>query len=214
VHALKYALRQDPDVILVGEMRDEETVMMALNAAETGHLVLSTLHTNDATESINRILGTLAENAQGAVRIQLASVLVGVVSQRLLRKKDGHGRIAAVETLVNSPRVREFIADPNRTHLLKNVIEESQASGMQSFDQSMMYLIRQNLITEEEALANCDSPRDFKMKLEGVIGGDWREENEKTEIDMLHSPTKAPPPMQSENSDSIEIEFESIKKKA
>ena len=115
VDALKYALRQDPDVILVGEMRDYETIHMALNAAETGHLVLSTLHTVDAPETINRIVGTVPGDIQQAVRSQLASVLVGVLSQRLLRRADGKGRIPALEILLKNQRITDMILDPART---------------------------------------------------------------------------------------------------
>ncbi len=173
VQALKYALRQDPDVLLVGEMRDEETILMALNAAETGHLVLSTLHTVDATETINRILGSVSGAMQASVRAQLASVIVGVVSQRLIRRKDSKQRIPAVEIMLNNARVREMISDPARTGDLRRAIEESQNSGMQSFDQSLMSLFRRSLITKEEALLHCSNVRDFQLRLEGVVSGQW-----------------------------------------
>jgi len=172
--ALKYALRQDPDVILVGEMRDEETIMMALSAAETGHLVLSTLHTLDATETINRILGSVSTGMQVQARMQLAAVLVGVVSQRLLKRKDGKGRIPAVEVLISNVRVKDMIADPSRTQDISRVIEESQSAGMQSFDQGLMVLFQRGLITKEEALLNCSNVRDFQMRLEGITSGDIR----------------------------------------
>ncbi len=171
--ALKYALRQDPDVILVGEMRDEETILMALQAAETGHLVLSTLHTNDATETINRVLASVSGDTQAAVRMQLASVLVGVVSQRLISKIDKKGRVAAVEILINNARVRDMIYDPDRTHDIRKAMDESADLGMQSFDTSLMELCKRGLISEQEALAQCSNPRDFKMRLSGVTGGDW-----------------------------------------
>lgn len=169
--ALKYALRQDPDVILVGEMRDEETVEMAINAAETGHLVLSTLHTNDAPETINRILGSLPRKTESAVRAQLASVLIGVISQRLLLKKDGKGRIAVHEILINNARIREMIMDPGRTIEIREVIEESSTIGMQSFDQGLMSLFRNGQISKEEALENCSNAQDFQMRLDGVVTG-------------------------------------------
>lgn len=181
--ALKYALRQDPDVILVGEMRDEETIMMALNAAETGHLVLSTLHTVDATETVNRILGSVSEGMQSAVRGQLAGVLVGVVSQRLLRRADGRGRIAACEVMVCNTRIKEMIGDPARTAELSRVIEESAQLGMQSFDQSLMKLFKQNLISKEEALFYCSNVRDFQLRLDGVVNGDWREKEHEVDSD-------------------------------
>lgn len=176
--ALKYSLRQDPDVILVGEMRDEETILMALSAAETGHLVLSTLHTLDATETINRVLGSINVGMQAQIRAQLASVLVGVISQRLLRRKDGKGRIAAFEILLSNQRVKDMIADPTRTQDLHRVIEESQSMGMQSFDASLMQLFKNDLITQEEALNNCRNVQDFQLRLGGVVSGDWNEKDD------------------------------------
>lgn len=213
VKALKYALRQDPNVILVGEMRDQETITMALNAAETGHLVLSTLHTVDATETINRVLGSVSEGLQGAVRAQLASVLVAVISQRLLRRKDGQGRIVACEILLMNARVRDMVQDPKRTQDLLKAIEESNSEGMQSFDQSLMTLFQKDLISKEEALHNCSNIRDFQLRLGGIVSGDWREKDAEGEAsrakqikDVLASDgTQAP----------IEIEgIESPKKKA
>ncbi len=174
--ALKYALRQDPDVILVGEMRDEETISMALNAAETGHLVVSTLHTVDASETINRILGSVSGGMHNAFRAQLASVLVGVVSQRLIRRKDNRGRVPAVEVLVCNQRVKDMIADPARTANLAQVIDEGEAYGMQTFDQSLMKLFRDGFITRDEAIANCSNKHDFQLRLQGVVGGDWRQQ--------------------------------------
>lgn len=171
--ALKYALRQDPDVILVGEMRDSETIHMALAAAETGHLVVSTLHTNDSTETINRILASVDGDTQSAVRLQLASVLVGVVSQRLISKADKKGRVAAVEVLINNARVRDLILDPERTSDIRRVLEESTDMGMRSFDQSLIELCKSRQITEAEALAQCTNPRDFELRLKGVVSSDW-----------------------------------------
>lgn len=167
--ALKYALRQDPDVILVGEMRDEETIEMAINGAETGHLVLSTLHTNDASETINRVIGSMPSKSNAAVRAQLASTLIGVISQRLIPRADKKGRIAAHEIMVCNARVRDMIIDPERTISIRNAIEESENIGMCSFDQSLMRLYRQKLISEQEALANCTNVRDFQMRLQGVV---------------------------------------------
>jgi twitching motility protein PilT len=145
--ALRNALRQDPDVILIGEMRDRETIEIALMAAETGHLVLSTLHTTDAQETVNRILGVFDPHQREQVRRQLSSVLKCVVSQRLARRKDKMGFIPAVEILIANQRVREMIADPEKTGDLHTVIEESRDSmGMQSFDQSLMDLLVRDLI--------------------------------------------------------------------
>lgn len=186
--ALKYALRQDPDVILVGEMRDEETIEMALTAAETGHLVLSTLHTNDATETINRILATMEGNAQMATRMQLASVLIGVVSQRLIPKVDKKGRVAAVEILINNTRVRDLILDPARTLDIRRVLDESADIGMQSFDKSLVALYTSGLISEKEAVAQCSNPRDFKLRLQGVVAGNWSDKGTPSaNIDALSS---------------------------
>lgn len=176
--ALKYALRQDPDVILVGEMRDEETILMALAAAETGHFVLSTLHTVDAGETINRILGVFSGNAQEQVRRQLSTVLTGVISQRLLKKIDGQGRIPALEVLISNRRVQETIADPKRSHNLNEIMEESSAMGMQTFDQSLMFLFQKGHISKEEALEHCSNARDFQLRLQGVLPGEYREESE------------------------------------
>lgn len=171
--ALKFALRQDPDVILVGEMRDEETMRMAISAAETGHLVLSTLHTLDATETINRILGGVNPALQDQVRHQLAATLNGVVSQRLLRRRDGQGRIPAVEILVSNFRVREMIMDPSQTKDISRAIEEGRHTGMQTFDQSLMELYQKGFISEEEALLHCSNIQDFQLRLQGVVPGKW-----------------------------------------
>lgn len=172
--ALKYALRQDPDVILVGEMRDEETIRMALAAAETGHLVLSTLHTNDATESITRIVNAIQPAAQQAVRMQMASVLVGVVAQRLIPRSDKQGRVVALEVLINNAHVSELIMEPLRTSEIRTLIDESEGLGMTSFDRSLMLLCKGGLITEKEAIAQCTNANDFKMRLSGVTPGDYK----------------------------------------
>ena len=167
--ALRAALRQDPDVILVGEMRDFETIETALLAAETGHLVLSTLHTLDATETINRIVAVFPPYQQKQVRLQLASVLKGVISQRLVPRADGKGRVPAVEVLVNTARIRECIEDKDRTKEIRDAIAAGYvAYGMQTFDQSLMQLYRKGLITLEEALRQCSNPDDFKLKVSGI----------------------------------------------
>jgi twitching motility protein PilT len=167
--ALKSALRQDPDVILVGEMRDLETIETALTAAETGHLVLSTLHTLDATETITRIVSAFPPHQQKQVRLQLGSVLRGVVSQRLVPRADGKGRVAAVEVLVCNSRVREMIEDKERTKEIAQAIAQSYTTyGMQTFDQSLMMLFKQNNITYEEALRQCSNPDDFALRVSGI----------------------------------------------
>jgi twitching motility protein PilT len=173
--ALRAGLRQDPDVILIGEMRDRETIENALQAAETGHLVLSTLHTLDATETINRILGTFEANQQGQVRLQLGAVLKAVVSQRLCLRKDGQGMVPACEILINTARVRELIEDPKLTSEIQQSIEEGQAAwGMQSFDQSLMELLNKDLITFDEALLHCARPEDFRIRFEGITAMDGK----------------------------------------
>jgi twitching motility protein PilT len=167
--ALKSALRQDPDVILVGEMRDHETIETALTAAETGHLVLSTLHTVDATETVNRIISVFQPYQQRQVRIQLAAVLRGVISMRLIPRLDGKGRVPAVEVMVASARVRQMIDDKDQTRLLPEAIQQGfESYGMQTFDQSLMELLKNKLISFEEALRQCSNPDDFKLKISGV----------------------------------------------
>ena len=167
--ALKSSLRQDPDVILVGEMRDHETIETALTAAETGHLVLSTLHTLDATETIARIVSAFPPHQQKQIRLQLGSVLKGVISQRLVPRADGKGRVAAVEVLVCNSRVREMIEDKERTKEITQAISQSYTTyGMQTFDQSLMVLFKQNVITYEEALRQCSNPDDFALRVSGI----------------------------------------------
>jgi len=168
--ALRAALRQDPDVILVGEMRDLETIETALHAAETGHLVFSTLHTLDATETINRVISVFPPHHQKQIRLQLASVLKGVLSQRLVPRADGQGRVPAVEVMVATETVRSCIEDKDKTKMLKDVIASGTAQyGMQTFDQSLYFLLRQGLITEEEALLRATNVGEFKLRLEGVM---------------------------------------------
>jgi twitching motility protein PilT len=167
--ALRAALRQDPDTILVGEMRDFETISTALLAAETGHLVMSTLHTLDATETINRIISVFPPFQQKQVRLQLASVLRGIVSQRLIPRADGKGRVPAVEVLVSTATVRESVVDPDKTRKLHDVIAQGLTQyGMQTFDQSLMVLYKRGLVTYEEALIWCTNPDDFALKVGGV----------------------------------------------
>ncbi|MFZ4858240.1 MAG: type IV pilus twitching motility protein PilT [Desulfuromonadaceae bacterium] len=167
--ALKGALRQDPDVILVGEMRDYETVETAMTAAETGHLVMSTLHTMDAAETINRIIGVFPPYHQRQVRIQLASIVKAVISQRLVPRADGKGRVPAVEVLLASARVRECIDDKDKTKQLNDAISQGYVTyGMQSFDQSLMRLYSSKLITYEEALRQSSNPDDFALKVSGI----------------------------------------------
>ena len=167
--ALKGSLRQDPDVILVVEMRDYETIETAMIAAETGHLVMSTLHTMDAAETINRIIGVFPPYHQRQVRIQLASIIKAVISQRLVPKSDGKGRVPAVEVMLASARVRECIDDKDKTKQLNDAISQGYVTyGMQSFDQSLMKLFSNKLITYEEALRQSSNPDDFALKVSGI----------------------------------------------
>ncbi len=167
--ALKSALRQDPDVILVGEMRDFETIETALVAAETGHLVLSTLHTVDATETIHRIISVFPPYQQKQVRLQLASILKGIVSQRLVPRIDGKGRVPAVEVMVATARIRECVEIPEKTREIRSAIAEGFSTyGMQTFDQSLMSLLKRNLISYKEALRQSSNPDDFALKMSGV----------------------------------------------
>jgi twitching motility protein PilT len=172
--ALRAGLRQDPDVILIGEMRDRETIENALLAAETGHLVFSTLHTLDATETINRILAAFDGTQQKQVRMQLAAVLKAVVSQRLCARKSGDGMVPACEILINTQRVRDLIEDETQTVGVHQAIEEGMAYGMMSFDQSLMDLLNKDLITYEEALLHCARPEDFRIRVEGITAMDGK----------------------------------------
>ncbi len=169
--ALKSALRQDPDVIMVGEMRDFETVETALVAAETGHLVMSTVHTVDATETINRIISVFPPYQQKQIRLQLAGVLQGIVSMRLVPVSQGKGRAPAVEVLIATNRVKECIIDKDRTAELADVIASGYTQyGMQSFDQALMMLFKKKSITYEEALRQSTRPDDFALKVKGIDG--------------------------------------------
>jgi len=167
--ALKSALRQDPDVILVGEMRDFETIETALTAAETGHLVLSTLHTVDATETITRIISVFPPYQQQQIRFQLAGILRGVVSQRLVPRADGKGRVPAVEVLISTAMIRECISDKDKTKEIHDAIAKGfTVHGMQTFDQSLMFLYRRGLITYDEALRQSSNPDDFALRVKGI----------------------------------------------
>jgi twitching motility protein PilT len=167
--ALRSALRQDPDVILVGEMRDYETIETALNAAETGHLVLSTLHTLDATETINRIISVFPPHQQKQIRLQLAAVLKAAVSQRLMPKADGNGRVPAVEVMRTTNFIRDCVENKDKTKLIHDAIAQGTSQyGMQTFDQSIYQLYKKDLITMEEALRRATNPDEFKLKLAGI----------------------------------------------
>ena len=163
--ALRRVLRQDPDVIMIGEIRDLATVETALNAAETGHLVLSTMHTVDATETVNRTVGFFPQHQQRQIRAMLAATLKGVISQRLVRRADGSGRVAAVEVLVNTGRAEEMILNPDETARLSEVIHEGAYYGMQTFDQALLAHVQAGRVTAEDALRAANRPQDLRLML-------------------------------------------------
>ena len=167
--ALKYVLRQDPDIIFIGEMRDYETVATAISAAETGHLVLSTLHTIDAIQTMDRLVDFFPSGQQQQVRSQLCSIITAIVSMRLIAKADGLGRVPAVEVMVGTPTVKNLIRENKMSHL-KTVIQQGASQyGMQTFDQSLADLYRKGLISLEEAIAEATSPSDLKLSLSGIV---------------------------------------------
>lgn len=167
--ALRGSLRQDPDVILVGEMRDLETIETALVAAETGHLVLSTLHTLDAQETLTRILSAFPPFQQKAIRIQLAGLLKAVVSQRLMKSALGNSRVPAVEVLISTPLIRDYILHEEKTSSIRDAIAAGTSQyGMQTFDQSLFYLYQSGLISLEEALRGSTNPDEFRLRLAGI----------------------------------------------
>jgi twitching motility protein PilT len=163
--ALRAAMRQDPDVIFVGEIRDTETVSAALQAAETGHLVVATMHTTDVAETINRIVDFFPSHQQKQVRVALAGSLAGVATQRLLPRVGG-GRAAAIEILIMNGRIRDCILDPEKTHEIRDIVEQSDYYGMQTFDQALIKLYQQGHVTLEDATAAASSPHDFQLALQ------------------------------------------------
>ena len=168
--ALRAALRQDPDVILVGEMRDFETIQTALIAAETGHLVFSTLHTSDAVETINRIITVFPPYQHKQVRIQLASILRAIISMRLVPRADEKGRVPAIEVLVATATIKGCIEDPDKTKLISDYIAEGFSQyGMQTFDQSFLSLYKRGIITYENAISWATNPDDFALKVKGIL---------------------------------------------
>jgi twitching motility protein PilT len=167
--SLRAALRQDPDVILVGEMRDYETIETALLAAETGHLVFSTLHTLDATETINRIIAVFPPHHQKQIRIQLSQVLKSIISLRLMPRADGIGRVPAVEVMIATPYIRDCIENKEKTKYMREQIALGTSQyGMQTFDQSLYQLYKNGLITLDEALRRATNPDEFRLKIQGV----------------------------------------------
>ncbi len=197
--ALRGALRQDPDVILVGEMRDHETIETALTAAETGHLVLSTLHTLDATETIMRIVSSFPSHQQKTIRIQLSGILKAVISMRLVRAAKGPGRVPAIEVLVSTAFIRDHIINEEKTYMIREAIAAGTSQyGMQTFDQSLFHLLQSRLITQEEALHNATNPDEFKMRISGIYAKDDMLSHITTPVS-----TPKPPPTASKEPESI-----------
>ncbi len=183
VTALRHAFRQDPDVILIGEIRDLETMSIALTAADTGHLVLTTLHTLNAVETINRIISFFPPHQHQQIRLLLSATLKAIICQRLLPRCDAPGRVPAVEVLVTTGAIKEYIVDPLKTSLILEMIESGAIQyGMQSFDQSIMDIYKRGMISYEEALAQATNSDDFELRVKGIVGASDRgwQEFEKT----------------------------------
>ncbi len=166
--ALRRVLRQDPDIILIGEIRDAESAQIALSAAETGHLVLSTLHTVDATETVNRMIDLFPAHERAPVRTMLAGTLKGIVGQRLIRTKDGAGRAPACEVMVTTGRIQDFIMDPAQTGQIQQAIAEGEYYGMQTFDQALLKLVEEDRIDYKEAMRSSSRPQDFKLMVQSL----------------------------------------------
>lgn len=191
--ALRGALRQDPDIILVGEMRDLETISTAMTAAETGHLVLSTLHTLDATETITRIVSAFPPHHQKSVRLQLAGILKAVISQRLVRAAKGGGRVPAVEVMVSTGLIRDCIINEDKTAQIRDAIAAGTSQyGMQTFDQSLFHLYQSGRITLEEALRGASNPDEFRLRIEGIRSTADQAKEEMERIGNVSSPAPRP----------------------
>ncbi|MBD3232988.1 MAG: PilT/PilU family type 4a pilus ATPase [candidate division Zixibacteria bacterium] len=183
-NALKAAFRQDPDVILIGEIRDSDTMHIALTAADTGHLVLTTLHTLNAVETINRIISFFPPHQHQQVRLLLSGTLESIISQRLIQRSDTPGRIPAVEILRNTASVKDAILDPEKTGGIVDLISSGHIQyGMQTFDQSIMNIYRQGIITYQQALQNTSNPDDFELRIKGITGASDRGWNEFKQVD-------------------------------
>jgi len=195
--ALRGALRQDPDVILVGEMRDHETIETALTAAETGHLVLSTLHTLDATETVTRIVSSFPSHQQKSVRIQVAGILRAVISMRLVRAARGPGRVPAVEVMVSTGLIRDYIINEEKSAMIREAIAAGTSQyGMQTFDQSLFHLFQSGLISIEEALRNASNADEFRMRVSGILSSEQALSGQHD----LRQRHESPPPPENERS--------------
>lgn len=199
-HGLKYILRQDPDVILLGEIRDADTMRVALMAADTGHLVFSTLHTTNAPQTVNRILSFFPPHQAEEIRFLMATTLAAIVTLRLVPRANGAGRVPAVEVMVVSDAVREMILDAEKTFLLPQAIQEGVTTyGMQSFDQSLMDLYTRNLITLDEALRAASSPTEFQLRIQGIHAasdtswGNFEKKDEESKSSAVDKTTRETP---------------------
>jgi len=189
--ALRGALRQDPDVILVGEMRDHETIETALTAAETGHLVLSTLHTLDATETVTRVVSSFPSHQQKSIRLQLAGILKAVISMRLVRAAKGAGRVPAVEVMVSTGLIRDYIINEEKSAMIREAIAAGTSQyGMQTFDQSLFHLFQSGLISIQEALRNASNADEFRMRVSGILSSEQAIDGHR---DLRHEHESAPP---------------------
>ncbi len=179
--ALRHALRQDPDIIQIGEIRDIETMSIALTAADTGHLVLTTLHTLNAVETISRMISFFPPHQHQQIRLLLAGALKAVISQRLLARIDHVGRIPAMEVLINAAAVKDALLDPDKTTGILDLVEQGEQYGMMSFDQSIMNMYRNGYIDYDEALRQCSNPDDFDLRVQGITGASDRWVDDKPE---------------------------------
>ena len=193
---LKYVLRQDPDIIMVGEIRDLETMRTALAAADTGHLVLSSLHTTDVVQTVQRIISFYPPHQHDEIRMGISSNLTAVISQRLVPRADGKGRVPAVEVMVSTPTIREYLLTQEKVPLMHQVVAEGLTEyGMQTFDQSVLGLLRDGLITEQDALKNCNKPNELMLKLKGIESASNRawQTVEQSRSEALGAETTRPP---------------------
>lgn len=180
--ALRQAFRQDPDVVLIGEIRDLETMSIALTAADTGHLVLTTLHTLNTMETISRIISFFPPHQHQQIRLLLAGTLQAIVCQRLLKRHDMPGRVPALEVMINTAAIRDCLIDPMKFNNIPDLIEAgAQQYGMQSFDQSIMKLYKKGLISFEEAMSSASNPDDFDLRVKGIVGASDRWHSDKPE---------------------------------
>jgi twitching motility protein PilT len=190
--ALRHAFRQDPDAIMIGEVRDLETMSIALTAADTGHLVMTTLHTLNVVETITRIVSFFPPHQHQQIRLLLAGTLKAIICQRLLARSDMPGRVPALEIMVNHGAIKECIMDPNKTVDIPDLMEAGNVQyGMQTFDQAIMRLYKQGMLSFEEAMANASNPDDLDLRLKGIVGAAdrWADENNKSETAGTTSPS-------------------------